>query len=204
MRSLSGSVRVLTDSNENEMVLAFLRAEFHSPRYKQWIRQALGHDASLLNRPRLDDAAENAARKRVLSGFRGFGANTLLFTGFPMDARWVRVEASAAEVADMKYAKHETWITLSGGSRTVRDGAANVDKIPTGEDANANIRAVVREVQRGQSYPPLIAAAMSSDDKHVLLEGHTRATAYVRALQADAPVELIVAYSPNMAMWGFY
>ncbi len=197
-------MRVLAESNENEMVLAFLRAEFYSPRYKEWIRRALGHDASLLNRPRLDDATENAARKQVLAEFRGFGADALLFRGFPVEVQWVRVEATVAEVADMKYAKYATWITLSGGSRIVRDGAANVDTIPTDEDANANIRAVTRDVERGQSYPPLIAAAVSNDETHVLVEGHTRASAYVRALRADAPVELIVAYSPSMTTWAFY
>jgi len=50
----------------------------------------------------------------------------------------------------------------------------------------------------------LIVAATGEDEPHVVVEGHTRATAYVRGLLPDAEVEVIAAYSPAIASWAFY
>ena len=80
---------------------------------------------------RLDDPAENRARKNALAMVRGYGVNTYLFTNFPTDATWIRLACTRDDIGAMKYANHPTWITLSHGSRLVRDGAANVESTPT-------------------------------------------------------------------------
>ena len=173
-------MRVVGASSEDEMVLAFLRAEIHSPRFKTVVRRALGGDASLVYRPRLDSQPENQARRNALGLVRGFGLNTYLFRGFPAAVRWVRLAVTSTDIAAMKYARYPTWDALSGGSRLVGDGAANVETVKADEDANANIQAVEREIARGRVYPELIVAATGEQEPHVLVEGHTRATAYVR------------------------
>jgi hypothetical protein len=61
------------------MVLAFLRAEYYSPLFKALIRRALGGNADLLHRPRLDDAAENRARKRRSRRYAGTATTTTSF-----------------------------------------------------------------------------------------------------------------------------
>lgn len=187
------------------MIAAFLQAEIHSPRFKKYVRSLLGGDLRLVQRPRLDDRWENEERKKVLAGYRGYGQNSLLFQHFPTDIDWQRVILSRDEVGALKYAGVvETWRDLSNGSRLVRDGAANVETVSVGENANANILAVEAELLRGRTYPEIIIAAVPGDTNHVLIEGHTRATAYYRAFDKTAEVEAIVAYSPHMATWGFY
>jgi hypothetical protein len=52
--------------------------------------------------------------------------------------------------------------------------------------------------------PPLVAAAVSETSPHILIEGHTRATAFVRAMNPDDEVEVIVGYSAALPTWGFY
>jgi len=197
-------MREIGPSSEDEMILAFVRAEFHSPRFKPLFRKALGGDANLVYRPRLDDPEENRARKNALAMVRGYGVNKYLFTNFPTDATWIRLACTRDDIGAMKYANHPTWTTLSHGSRLVRDGSANVESTPTGEDVNDHVLAVVREIAQGRTFAELIVAAEDEDAVPILVEGHARATAYVRALPANAEVEVITARAPDLSRWSFY
>jgi hypothetical protein len=104
----------------------------------------------------------------------------------------------------------------------VRDGAANVENVqhlrypnlpaipnvPSIRErvrtASECIRAVEQDVRNGKTYQPIIAVALNESSPHVIAEGHTRATAYVRALDPDAEIEVIVGYSPGLANWRYY
>jgi hypothetical protein len=190
-------MRFIHDSSEEEMVLAFLAAEGDSPRSGGCVRDALG-DVSLVDKPDLSDAQANALRKRALAACRGYGTDSLLFSGFPPVVEWKLVEVTVSELGQFHYARVPPWTTFSKGSLMVSDGAANLDPA---EDANANIRAVERAVVAGKAFPALIATAQGKDDLHVLLDGHTRATAYVRALAPNETVQVIVGYVGDLSGW---
>jgi hypothetical protein len=84
-------------ATENDMVVAFLRAEIDSSRYDDHIKTPLaqgGSERRLIDEPNLADPAENALRKQLLT-FRGYEARTALFAGFPADATWRRVTLEA-------------------------------------------------------------------------------------------------------------
>lgn len=68
-------------------------------------------------------------------------------------------------------------------------------------DAHQHIRAVARLVESGATFPELIATENGAGSL-VLLEGHTRATAYVLA-RRQTSVEVLVASSPRIAEWAF-
>ena len=155
------------------MILAFLRAEVESPRLGSNYPTIPGYE-KLVSDPQRDDPAENDLRKRMLAAVRGFSANTLLFHGFPPNVRWMRVAYTVEEIGGMKYANWPTWNTLSGGSRLVRDGAANVATVATDEDTLGNVEGVERAVGSGQVLPELILAVEREDDVPVVVEGHTR------------------------------
>jgi hypothetical protein len=71
---------------------------------------------------------------------------------------------------------------------------------------------VAREVAAGRQYPPLIFAGESSTTGLgessttglVLVEGHTRATAYFLEMPDEAEIEVIVGSSGVMRSWAFY
>jgi hypothetical protein len=84
----------------------------------------------------------------------------------------------------------------------VRDGANRLALEP-GEVLIA-VEAIERDIENGPSYPALIAVAKDAEGPFVLVEGHTRATAYCRALSESDEIEVIGGYSPDIASWRFW
>jgi hypothetical protein len=189
------------------VVLAFLRSEIDSPRFRTIALSALAGDTSLIERASLDDRAENDARREALAAYRGYGRGTFLFGGFPAHIEWVRLALTRPDVGELLYANYRAWTRLSGGSRRVRDGAANLGKVSLDEyqlDPTPHIRATESEIRRGRSLAEMIVVAEGPNRRHVLLEGHTRATAYALALEDDAEVQTLAGYSPQISGWVWY
>jgi hypothetical protein len=96
----------LAPSSENEMVLAFLRADIDAPRYRDHYAEALqGFRRSRTDL--IDDAdpssdSDNLGRLRVLRGVRGVAANTMLFPGIPNSETMMFVEGVRAVVKRVK------------------------------------------------------------------------------------------------------
>lgn len=190
----------------DEVVLAFIRAEIDSPRFGPvytGILARAGRDrATIVDHPDRTDAAASHFRHAMLKSIRGWGDDRLLFTGFPDDTQWRRVELEPAEVAGLRYANHGTWRTLSGGSRRVADGAANLGAVDAPENANANVRAVAAAMASGHRYPPLVIV-QGPDGTTVIVEGHTRATAHVAA-GITTRLPALLGTSFHMTRWAYY
>ena len=201
-RSYSAGVRVLRDATEDEMIEAFVLAELDSTRHggDHYLQIADGD----LSRYRGPSPLASALRRVALFHFRGYGRDALLFTGFPTDATWKLVAVPIAELREWLYAHEQTWLALSEDTRLVRVGARNVGKVQAVKDTSDCILAVEQDVANGKTYHPIIAAALNESSPHVIAEGHTRATAYVRALDSDDEIEAIVGYSPRLATWHYY
>lgn len=98
------------------MVLAFLRAEIDSERYKEFFPQdGPTRDVArrLVAHPNLRDPLENEMRRGLLR-YRGYGWGGALFLGLPGDVAWQRIDLELEEVAGARYANYPTWIELSG------------------------------------------------------------------------------------------
>jgi hypothetical protein len=198
----------IADATEDEMIAAFLRAEIDSSRYSASINALLaqlGRDRGIVDTPARADPAENLARKSILRGYRGY-PNQLLFTGFPTDVIWRRVQLEPRDFDDLRYANDarvegQLLMTLSGGTRRVTDGARNLIQVPPNA-ATAHIRQIVAALHNGQAFAPLITAE-SEDGSLILIEGHSRATAYVIERFAGN-VEAFVASSPSLSRWALY
>ena len=193
-------------ATENEMVLAFVQAEIDSARFGPIYTGILSNSGinreSLIDRADLNSAKDNWMRKELLKRVRGYGNDSLLFRGFPNSVQWRRVGLEAADWEMVTYANYPTWLTLSGGTRIVADGAKNIESIVVAEDANRNIKAVAADVRGGKRYPALIGVD-GLNGEIILLEGHTRATAYALAKSSER-VECIIGSSPTMKTWAFY
>jgi hypothetical protein len=196
-------------STEHEMVLAFIRAELDSARFGAHYQSCFaqlkerGVDRQMLvDAPSLLSAQQNAIRKEILKAVRGYGAGQFLFAGFPIDVTWRRVALGQADLPKLKYAKCPPWVELSGGTRFVIEGAKHIGSDTPAEDAAVNIRAVAEDLKRGKRYAELIGVDGQSGDI-ILMEGHTRATAYAVAQLPDR-IDCLVGSSPLMNRWAFY
>jgi hypothetical protein len=198
----------LGPATENDMVLAFLRAEVDSPRFGAHYRPHLDRSNALgITRERLIENADlnssrdNALRIELLKAVRGYRANSFLFRSFPDNVMWRRVGVEPADWISVRYANHAEWVELSRDTRVVTDGARNIDSIIV-KDANANIRALAAELGEGKRYPDLIGVD-DGNNVIILIEGHCRATAYALARLQEI-VWCIVGSSTHIKDWAFY
>ncbi|MGA2723958.1 MAG: hypothetical protein ABSG79_16300 [Bryobacteraceae bacterium] len=194
----------LGPATENDMVLAFLRAEINSSRYDDRIIRALGqlgYTRCLLDEPNLANRTENRARKRLLN-FRGYETREALFAGFPSDAVWRKVTLEQHDFSTLRYANHKTWNDLSDGTRLVSVGARNFRERPD-DPETYQINGILEALRNGARFPELIAAQHNDSDGLILIEGHSRATAYVMERVFEG-VEVFVASSRLMPRWAFY
>jgi hypothetical protein len=184
--------------------LAFVRAEIDSrrfgARYAILIPQVGTTRRSLIDEADLLDERANLDRMRLLATVRGYRLNKFLFQQFPNDVRWRYVTMPVRDLDRVKYANCEPWATYSGGGRLVVDGARNFESMPA--DDRANVSAVANAVRDGKVYPPLITVD-GPNDSLVLVEGHTRATAFA-IVNGPAIIPVFVGSSTSMPRWVFY
>lgn len=191
-------MKVIGPSNKDEMVLAFVRAESASPVHRHKYEKLLADGSfsleELVNNPDLRNKEQNMLRRHLLTATRGYESRTFLFTHFPYDVKWERALLNPEEIARLRYLNDKSWVDRSRGTRRVADGAANV--LPKHD----GVEDIATGIRGGRRYAELILVEVGGS--YVVLEGNTRATAYVRSgYQED--VECLIGRSPTMSAWGF-
>ena len=199
----------LGTASENDVVLAFLRAEIDAPRFRdghiQYL-QSLGRSrTSLIDRADLANECDNHMRAISLALTRGYGRNALLFRGYPNDIVWRRFETDVTELGQFLYANFPVLSEVAGTSRLVCEGARRVQAALPGLSMEAQrfvkgVPIVVENAKAAHSFPELVAVRDSQSENIVLLEGHTRATAFVIA-QKLSPTRVLIGSSPRMHEW---
>jgi hypothetical protein len=196
-------MRDVQEISEDEMVLAFVRAEAASPLRADIYRGAglqpgdFGPDADL------DDDEQNQRRRAALDHARGYVRRLALFAGLPSGVTWYRGVVTVEELGGLRHLRYPTFVQLTDGSRLVRDGASKGVTVHR-EQLSEHISNLTRAVSQGERHPPLIAVAADLEDVPVILEGNKRASAYARALPRDERIEVIVGVSPSVKAMGFY
>jgi hypothetical protein len=193
--------------SDDVMVLAFLQAEVDSrvdrvaAAIQDFLRQH-GCDRSLIDDADLADQEKNRIRRDVLGDLRGFSRNAYLFTNFPPDITWHRGRLTVAELAETKYAGWPEWVKLTHGTRVVKEGAQNTtNSFYASETIRVQVPAIAEACLAGARFPELILVGPPDFDELVLLEGHKRATSYVRALDAADELDVIIGSSEGIERW---
>lgn len=210
-------MKVIRPSNEAEMIAEFLRQEYASrDRYGARLDGCLrdeGMAARLITAPDLTLPDDNARRRRLFGRYRGYGTGEPSYlTGFPTaGVDWFWATASREEVLRVRYIGYSYWTALSAGTRSPVVAA---ERIRAGIEvygvSNAGFLELAGRLREGLRVPSLIlvtalATALSTAtdiDGLVVLEGHTRLTAY--ALAPDTILDefdVLVGVSPAIARW---
>jgi hypothetical protein len=212
-KALSGleslTMRKITTITEDEMIAAFLYAELHSPRFCKVIETYLQRydvDRHIIQAPDLQNGQENAFRRTILAAYRDYGQGWGYFEGFPGEVRWERVGLTKQEVEQVKYIEYDYWVELSGGSRLALYGAkralAGINVFGLSSKYFVDIAETLRH---GAQFPTLIFVGRNEENYLVVLEGHTRLTAYLIASEClPAELEVIVGFSEQITQWGCY
>lgn len=194
---------------ENDVVLAFLRAEIDAPRYRdhhlQYLQRTARSRLSLIDMADLSNEFDNHARAISLASTRGYGLNDLLFRGYPNDVVWHRFEVQLSELSQFLYANYHTLSEVAGATRLVSEAAK---RVMTGMPAlSAEARAfadgisiVAERVKAGQNFPELVAVRDPRSANIVLMEGHTRATAFVIS-RTPSVVRVLIGSSSHIHEW---
>ena len=198
-------MRIIRPSNEDEMVLVFLKAEIAVPPYQGSIERALnaqGYTRAIIDNADFKNTGENLARTQCLSCSRGFRRNDWLFKGFPDNVIWQRISLSIEELGRVKYINQDGFVKASGHTRLVSDGARNLDGNTFPEDTISKIKGIEGELRQGHRFPELIVVGISETSSLILVEGHKRATAYMRAAECfPEGVEIIAGLSEGADSW---
>jgi hypothetical protein len=192
----------LGTASEDDVVLAFLRAEIDSPKWGQnYLRVLrdlhLDRDC-LIDAANLADSHAGVVRKDVLGAVRGYGRDEALFTGFPPNTTWRRVQVEPCDFHRLKcISKDEWWSKLTTGTRLIEEGARNLDDYPA---LAVRVRGAIRMIEQSHPVDELVMVETNSHDL-ILVEGHTRATAYV--VLSDRAFSAFIGNSPLMSRWHF-
>lgn len=207
-------MRVLRPASEDEMIAEYLRQEYASyDRYRPEIVRCLakaGAGPEVVTRPDLTSEADNRTRRRVFALYRRYGEQgPSFFTGFPVGrVDWSWVALSPDEVLTTLFTRY--WAGIWESDRAPRDLARRIRerRVPAwveGDGILPRLDSLVASLAAGQQPPPMILVTADEGSTRVVMEGHTRLTAF--ALAPDVlPQEMTVLLGsfPAIAMWEQY
>ena len=202
-------MRLIERVSEAEVIAEFLRAEIDSPRFGPRVRARIqedGRDPSVVLKPDLNSAADNAYRAALLHSYRGVGGSAPLLEGLPEQIDWYRGAVSRASLGRMRFIDYPYWNELSAGTRSPVHAA---ERIRAGVRAmnrpNDNFVALSARLCSGESLGMPILVAPDAESPPVILEGHTRVTAML--LRPDClprEIDVLIGFAPGVRDWMFY
>jgi hypothetical protein len=200
-------------ARECDMVVAFLQAEISSSRYSQFIRPNLESNklaqADLIDRPDLQNEFHNKIRRELLQ-YRGYLTKSHLFAGFPPDVVWRSVEVEPQDHR-MLYCANDTsansWVEVSEGTRSIEHIARRIPRLekaesPRERETAGRVREIQKDLNNGELMPRLIAVE-GDNGRLVLVEGHSRAVAYLN-LNWQSNIPMLIGRSERIKEWVYY
>ncbi len=174
-------MRRLRRATLDDVVAAWLQAEAASPRFAHHLRPG-EVDRQVIERPDLNDPAENSLRRQLLS-YRDD-----ILTTIPDDAEWWEAELAAEDLATLFAINYPAWEIYSGQTgrlvkvaEAIRDGARPVAAEPKIQEGlvaiEENVRGIYRGLAEGKSVGTLVLLGRRAAGPFTVIEGNKRAAA---------------------------
>jgi len=177
-------MKIIRDSNENEMILSFLQGELESDRFSEKLNDILVKlqlTKDIIINANICDDKENEDRKNILAEFRGYGKNLKLFENFPNIEEYKYALMTYEDLSFIKYMNYSYWneLSLNTSSPLVAVKAISDGVEPYGV-SNKPFLSGLSEYKNGKKFRPVIL--LTSDyGRFIALEGHSRITIYALA-----------------------
>ena len=203
---------IIEDSNENQMILEFLKAEINSQNperscVKEAIQnelEVLGLNENIITNGCITDGKNNE-RSKVLGAGRGYKKNLWLFKNFPNDITWKWVHLDNQDFKKIKYPKCEPWFELSDCTGLLLIAAKKI--LPNSEKHDKYKKAVL-DLKNGGNFSeaPIL---ITDGNNTIILEGCNRLTCYMLAMASGSQfnnIRVLLGYcsSKDLKKWAFY
>lgn len=172
-------MKTIRKSNENEMILEFLKGEINSNRFNEDLNNTLlelNLDSNIITNGNINNDEENKLRLDIMKKYRGY-PDEELFERFPKIDEWKFMQLSADDIKRIYYIDYDYWNELSNNTSNPLEAVKviKLGKEVYGVSNKPFLDGV--EYLKGNAFPPIILITCN-DEKYLIIEGHSRMTVY--------------------------
>jgi len=200
-------MKIIKEISENEMILAFLKAEFESERFSKYLKECLSKynlKESLIYMADLENLTDNELRKEILSDYREYNSNQGLFEGFPTTLDWYDVTVDYNELKKIHYINYSYWNEISNHTRLPINA---IDKIKRNEliygQESRPFLELSKKIDNGLVVERIITVTNQTHSKMVVLEGHARLTGLILS-KKKTEYRMILGVSNKIEEWNLF
>ena len=167
-------MKFMRKSDENEMILSFLKGELSSDRFREKLLKIISNNTSIITNGDITNKEENILRYQILQKYRGY-PNKELFFNFPKIISWDYVELDNSDLDKIYYINYDYWNELSNNTSKPKE-AANM--IREGKEIyGVSNEPFIKGMKEKEKFPPVILITCNRE-KYLIIEGHSRMTIY--------------------------
>ena len=172
-------MRIIRDTNEEEMILEFLKGEISSNRFNSDLIKVLDQlnlNKDIINNGDISNNDENKKRLEIMKLFRGYPTKEL-FENFPNIEKWKFMQLSSDDINNIYYIDYDYWNELSNNTSSPIEAAKNINKGIEIYDVSNKPFIEGAKYLENNKFPPVILITCN-DEKYLIIEGHSRMTIY--------------------------
>ena len=173
-------MKIIKKSNEDEMLLEFLKCEVTSKRFSPKLNKTLEElnlTQDIILKANLNNSQENEQRKLIMNKFREYPIGDI-FENFPKEIKWFYVEFEEGDFEKIYFLNWPCWNERTNNSAKPKDAAKNIfNGIEFDDISNEIFFKGLEYLENGNKFSPIIAITCN-EEKYVLIEGHSRVTVY--------------------------
>jgi hypothetical protein len=191
-------MKIIKDSNENEMVYEFLKMEIASERFASEIEAILNEmqiSKEMITNGNITDERENRIRAEILGKFRGYKRDAEIFENFPVSVNWVWAFFGEEDLPKIIYIEYSYWNEISNFTGSPLEAAETIKSGKTVYDVpNDGFIKAAQRLKDGHVFPPLIFLTDENETRFIILEGHVRMTAFCLEPELFHDVPVLLGY----------
>lgn len=172
-------MKILRKSNEQEMILEFLKSEIDSKRFNKRLKKVIDElklNIDIIYNGNILNEDENKNRLKTMNVFRGY-PDKELFKNFPKNIEWNLVELNQNDIEKVYYIDYDYWNELSNQTSSPIEAVKNINNgIEIYEVSNKPF-IDGKEYIKNNKFPPVILLTCNNE-KLLIIEGHSRMTIY--------------------------